>query len=229
MAAEEKDIFSKISNPGERAKLFNDLASSHVELVCKGKDDQLHRVRAQSFNSVSGHLECKTIDGRVPFADKEEVIGHFFLGSEKYYFQSITDVVLNKLHFVITEKVFHLQRRQNYRVIIPESYKATFDILRVNGQSQVLQGRLADLSGGGCRLVCNSSSSIKMDDQVVGTLRIAKRDPIDISGVIKHLKPDTNTKNSQIVGIEFTQLTPIIENRLVALTMDLYKEIFKNV
>lgn len=230
MSGEEKDIFTKISNPAERSKLFYDLASSKVEILCKGQEDQIFKLKAEGFNSTSGFLECRSDDGKVPFKKQEDIIGYFFLGSEKYYFRALVHIIQNKMQLLINENVFQLQRRQNYRVRIPASYKAYFNIIDVNGASQSIPGKLADLSGGGCRVIYNMKSPLmKIDDSVVGTLFIGSRDPIDISGVVRHIKIDAPANTIQTFGIEFTKMTPIIENRLVSLTMDLYKEIFKNV
>ena len=227
--SEDKDIFTRISSFDERMKLFEDLARAKAEVLCKGKEDAVIRLRSQNLNYAEGYLDC-TVEKGTPVKDAEEVLGHFFLGSEKYYFQATVSLMKNRVHLVLSENVFHLQRRQNYRVRIPENYKAHFNIVKVNGTNLPIPGQIADLSGGGCRVLYMLTSPLmKLDDTVVGSLAIGKRDPIELTGVVRHIKIDSVNSSLQNFGIEFTSLTPIIENRLFALTMDLYKEIFKRV
>lgn len=227
--SDNKDIFTRISQENDRRKLFGDLAHARGEILCKGKEETVFKVRAQLFFESLKYIECVSESGPLP-APQSDVLCHFFLGSEKYYFQSELQIWQGKIRLKVADEVFHLQRRQNYRVRIPENYKANFNIVKVNGKSENIPGQVADISSGGCRVIYKMDAPLmKMDDTVLGNLLISKRAPIEIEGIVRHIKVDNSAMNgeAQIFGIEFNPLSPLIENKLFSLTMDLYKEIFR--
>lgn len=225
--SDEKDIFTRISSFDERMKLFEDLARAKGELLCKGKEDHMIKLRAMELNYAEGYLEC-TNQGSMTLTDAEELLCHFFLGSEKYYFQATISLVKGQVQLILSENVFHLQRRQNYRVHIPEKYAAHFNILKINGNEEKLIGKLADLSSGGCRVIYTMNAPLmKIGDEVIGQLTIKNQSPIELVGTVRHIKADIGNKIIQNFGIEFKDIAPTMENRLFAITMDLYKELFK--
>ncbi|MEN0057871.1 MAG: PilZ domain-containing protein [Bdellovibrio sp.] len=223
----DKNIFTLISRPGERLKLWQDLAQAHGEILCKGKEENICHLRVKNFNIKEQYLEC-IFDSSVRMNEGEEYLGHFFLGGEKYYFQAQTKIEQNKVLIPIPTELYHLQRRQNYRVHVPESYQAFYNILTVNGKPEPINGRLMDLSSQGCRVVYRLDRPLmKVADHVTGNLVIGKRDPIQIQGVIRHIKADESNSAQQNFGIEFTPLPVIIENKLFAITLEIHKEFFR--
>jgi c-di-GMP-binding flagellar brake protein YcgR len=121
--------------------------------------------------------------------------------------------------------MFHLQRRQNYRVRIPQSFQAHFDVTEINQAEVKAHARLGDLSSQGCRLIEKSSgTTFNPGDAIKGQLVINKNSPIDLEAEVRHVKTD---EGQQIVGLEFKKLSPIQENNLFALTMEIHKEVFK--
>ncbi|WII73597.1 PilZ domain-containing protein [Bdellovibrio sp. 22V] len=223
----DKDIFTLIGREEEKAKLWNDLAQAKGELLCKGQEDAVCKLRVSFYNSKSQTLEC-VFESPTTLKPQEEYLGHFFLGGEKYYFQSVTQIHQGKVIVPLPKELYHLQRRQNYRVRIPEGYQAFYNIILVNANPQKIIGQLADLSSQGCKVVYRLDAPLmKTGDQVTGHLVIGKRAPIEIQGVVRHIKVDEGNKVIQTFGIEFTPLPAIIENKLFAITMEIHKDVFK--
>lgn len=224
----DKDIFKLINSEEERLKLFLDLAQATGEVLCKGKAETLCKLRAESYNPKSNTLQCSLEPGSTALKNQESFLGYFFLGGEKYYFEGIATVSSAKYHLPLPKEVFHLQRRQNYRVRIPEGYQSFFNIKEVNQKAQRIVGNLGDLSSQGCKVIYKLDAPLmKVGDSVVGQLMIGKNTPIELAGTVKHLKVDDGNKTIQTFGIEFKNLSPILENKLFALTMEIHKEVFR--
>nr|BFD58442.1 hypothetical protein CKG001_05490 [Bdellovibrio sp. CKG001] len=223
----DQTTFKLISRADEKAKLWDDMAKARGEFLCKGTDDLICKLRVQLFNSKLQALEC-TFESPTQMKDQEEYLGHFFLGGEKYYFQAKAQVQNGKVLIPVPQELYHLQRRQNYRVHIPDGYHAFYNIVLVNQKPQKITGQLADLSGQGCRVIYRLDAPLmKVGDQVTGHLLIGKRAPIEVQGVVRHIKVDDSNKVIQTFGIEFTPLPPILENKLFAITLEIHKEIFR--
>ncbi len=165
-------------------------------MVCK--------LRVTSFNTKTQCLEC-SFESSTTLKPSEEYLGHFFLGGEKYYFQTTAQVHQGKVAVPIPEELYHLQRRQNYHVRIPDGYKAFYNIVSVNGKPQKIAGQLADLSSQGCRVLYRLDMLLlKVGDTVMGQLVMPQRSPIEIQGILRHVKIDESNKALQTFGIEFT-------------------------
>lgn len=200
----DQDIFKLIKSEEERLKLFRDLAQAAGEVLCKGKAENLCKLRVESYNVKSNTLQCSLENGSTALENQESFLGYFFLGGEKYYFEGTITVSAGKYHLPLPQEVFHLQRRQNYRVRIPDGFQAFFNIKAVNNQAQPITGTLGDLSSQGCKVIYKLDAPLmKVGDSVVGQLVIGKNTPIEIAGTIKHLKIDDGNKTIQTFGIEF--------------------------
>lgn len=223
----DQDIFTLIKDERDKIKLWVDLGKAKGEILCKGHDDALCKVRVNFFNSATTALEG-VFDGPVQLKDGEEYLGYFFIGGEKYYFQARAQVAANMIVIGIPLELYHLQRRQNYRVRLPEIYPAFYNIVQINSIPQQISGRLADMSSQGCRVVYRMDTPLlKINDKVVGELVINNRAPIEVKGIVRHIKVHEGNKVSQTFGIEFSPLSSILESKLFAITMELHKELFR--
>lgn len=212
-------IFKSLSLPGEIKSLIQSLILHQTEILCKLPEEKL--IKVQVVRQEKNDLLVRPQGLEFSFQNNSEVICSLTLAGEKHYFVS----QLNKkngaeLLIRIPDKFFVLQRRQNYRLKIPESYQALIFIkLSPHGQ---IQGHLHDLSVGGCRASFDLSEiSFQLEQEVQGKLQIKGRDPIEFQGLIRHIQGST-------IGFEFIPFTPALESRVFALTMDLHKEFFSH-
>lgn len=223
----DQDIFSLIRNEMDKIKLFKDLALSRGEILCKGQSENLCRLSVTSFNDKSQHIECES-DMPGCLQNLEEYVGYFFLGGEKYYFQGKVEAHYGRYSLSLPTELYRLQRRQNYRVKVPEGYQATFTISHVNGKPLNLPTTMADISSQGCRIdIDKKIMMLNTGDKVVGMLKVGNRNPFELSGAVRHAKINELNKSLQNIGIEFTPLSSILENKLFSITLELHKEFFK--
>lgn len=223
----DQDIFTLIKDERDKLKIWVDLGKSKGEILCKGKADSLCKVRVSFFNAATTLLEG-VFDGPDKLQNGEEYLGYFFLGGEKYYFQGRAQVVANMTVIPVAAELYHLQRRQNYRVRLPEIYPAFYNIVQINSSPQEISGRLADMSSQGCRVIYRMDTPLlKIGDNVVGELVISDRPGFEVKGIVRHIKVHEGNKVSQNFGIEFSPLPAILESKLFAITMELHKELFR--
>ena len=223
----DSKIFSLISRQDEKIKLWQDLGQSKTELICKGKEDAVCNLVVTFYNRKTQCLEC-SFKTSMHLKNREEYLGYFFLGGEKYYFQALAQVSQDKVVVPIPEELYHLQRRQNYRVHVPHNFSAFFNITQLNSLPQSISGTLADLSAQGCRAVYQSDiPGLKLGDSITASLVIEKRPPIEVLAKVRHVKRGDAGKASLVLGFEFTPITPVLENRLFAITLEIHKQLFR--
>lgn len=218
--------FTLIGRDDEKSKLWEDLAKAKGEILCKGKGDFICKLRIESYNPAAKVLECST-DSANSLLNQENYLGHFFLGGENYYFQATAQVQQGKFVVPLPPELYHLQRRQNYRVHIPTKSKSNFSIQFVNGLPKKINASLLDISSQGCRVAYRfDENPVKIGDSVAGSLVIEGRDPFEITGIVRHIKANEDNKSLQNIGVEFSPITPFLENKLFTITMEIYKQLF---
>lgn len=219
------DIFTKISDTSEKANLFSSLSKTRGKLVAKTNNPEDELSELMAFDFHNGILSCQHRSGK-KLKDQGEIILQFLLGTDKYFmtcnYRTRTDFVE-----IYTDTIlYHLQRRQDYRLNIPMSFSAIFEIVSVNGTAKKHSYRIQDLSGGGCRVeIPVQSSTFKVQDKLKGHLFLLDREPIVVEGIIRHIRMDAPKKN-WICGIQFMGLSSPQKNRIIALVMDLYRQFF---
>lgn len=221
-------IFSKVPDK-ERLSLFEDLAKAHGDLFCKGTGKDIYRLVALEFLNRQ-ELHC-SVPARTPrpFQEKE-LFGNFFLGGERYFFKSTLRLNTEIVILRPSKELFHLQRRQNYRIKIPESYHTQFLITSYNNTPVKLRGHVSDLSSGGCKITLPANTpTLETNVPVEATVRISYREPFPVSGIVRHSKIEKSLNNTkQTFGVEFTSSSPQLEGKLFAIIMDLHREFFSN-
>lgn len=229
MEQKSQDIFNKITSIEERRKLFTDMVIARTEISCKGIKDEVFKLVCDRY-SGEGKMVCNLIktDSFEPTISSS-LVCQFDIGGEKYFFKTTLDFRLKSYVIDMTGDLFHLQRRQSYRIRIPLSTKSAADVIHAD-TNQNIKAIPFDLSTGGCRLCFNQASlPWKPNDQVKIYLKIGSREPLQLSGVVRHMRNETNPKVCIYVGIQFENITTSIEKSLFSITMDLYREFFSRV
>lgn len=221
------DVFTKISDMSEKNRLFLDLTSGKSELLAKhpAPSAEIFTLMAQEYKDQKVHCKVLTPSAQVP--TDGELILYFFIGGEKYFLQTTFNIVGDQLVLKTDSDLYHLQRREDYRIKIPPGYKALLEIVSISGKTQKHSIPLLDLSGGGCRIEFQPKNiSLKVYDELKGHLFLPDREPIQIIASVRHIKTDTAGKLPSACGLQFVSLTEQIKNRIIAVVMDLYREFF---
>ena len=225
--SQESDIFSKISEQ-ERLRLFKDLATARIEIAAKGVPDEVYRFNVER-TTPRNQLVCSIPFGLSAPENEKDLVCQFFIGGERYFFKALARIENEKVVLEPNSPLFHLQRRQSYRIKIPEKYPAKFLISEINKRELKLSADLYDLSSSGCRVILLASSPIlQPGDQIKAHMFISNREPLEVEGTVRHHKVETYaTKTTkQIFGVELNPLSSFIEGKLFSITMDLHREFF---
>jgi hypothetical protein len=221
------DVFTKISDLSEKNRLFRDLAAARGEVHAKRPEPSADVLVLMAFDFSDQTLTCRVSTGAHNQQTDGDLVITFFIGGEKYFFMGHYRVVGETILLKTSEPLFHLQRRNDYRIKIPASYKTLFEVVSINGTTKKLSIPITDLSGGGCRLVINSQMiKLNVGDEMRGHLFLPDRAPIQLTGSVRHKKEEVHAKNSFAYGIQFVGLGEMVKNRIVAVVMDLYRQLF---
>lgn len=222
-----QDIFTRISDPSEKARLFHDLAVSKGELVAKKPEPSADILVLMAYDYSHEKLNCKVLGASSGLLPAGNLILTCFVGGEKYFFQTEYKTIGETLSLSTSGSLFHLQRREDYRIRVPSSYKALFEVVAINGKTKKTPIPLMDLSGGGCRFQVDPKNlPLKIHDELKGHLFLPDRAPIPVVASIRHIRAENHGKGPLSCGLQFVGMTEPQKNRIVAVVMDLYREYF---
>ncbi|RYZ81335.1 MAG: hypothetical protein EOP04_24185, partial [Proteobacteria bacterium] len=156
--SQEQDIFTKV-NDQEKQRLFRDVATARTELTCKGEGDQIFHLVAERSHPDDTVL-CSVPFGIPAPAQGEDLVCNFFIGGERYFFRSLVTTQKDQIQLSYKAELFHLQRRQNYRIKIPDNYSAVFLISKYKNAPVKLSAHIYDLSSGGARVEMIASEPV---------------------------------------------------------------------
>lgn len=215
-----QNIFTKVKDPEEIHQIFLDLAKSRGEISAKKTEPSADVFVLKAYDYENYKLQTSLVGAVGQLEEKEVLIGTFFLGGEKYFFQSKYSKIGDQIELTISAPIYHLQRREDYRIKIPSQLKAHYKVTQVNEKICDHQLLLMDLSAGGALLnTAKTSLTLKKSDLLKGSLYLPDRDPVEIESVAKHVSKDQ-------AGVQFISLRPAVKNRISAFVLDVYREYF---
>lgn len=218
----DQDIFTLVSHLSEKTQIFEGLCKHQTEIVIKGDSDQLHRVKVLIHDLKKNHLKCK-IETSEKIKNDEIYLGHFFLNDSKYYFKTTAKFDGNMLIIPAETELYHLQRRQAFRVRIPELYHTSFNILELDGKAVNISAILRDFSSQGTRLLLPQPIALNnLGKKIYGQLSIRGKPNIELRGMIRHVQ-----ERPPLVGVEFTPLSSQLESKLFSITLEIHKQLLK--
>lgn len=221
------DIFTRISDNSEKARLYSDLAYSRSEVLAKKAEPSADVFVLLAHDYSNNQLHCKISGPLHPVSGSGQLIITFFVGGEKYFQQTNYQVNGDLVSISVQPPIFHLQRREDYRIKLPIGYKALLEMVSINGKTQKHSIPIMDLSGGGCRIQVDPKFlTLKVSDELKGHLFLPDRDPIPVTGSIRHIRLENHGKGPATCGIQFIGLTEPVKNRIIAVVMDLYRQLF---
>lgn len=228
MDLKSKEIFNKITSTEEKARIFADLTSARAEIICKGTADDIFKVIPERVLPDKKLLCFLHVQEKTRPEVPARLICQFSLGGEKYFFKTLLEDKLTNYTLTLDDELFHLQRRQSYRIRIPASTRSLAEI--VPAKTHKIKATPFDLSTGGCKLTCGTDALALQNGEVVQVyLKVGEREPLHLEGIVRHLKNDQHNKSNVFVGIQFEKITPAIEKSLFSITMELYRQFFSRV
>lgn len=234
-----KTPFEKIRSLVEKRKYFQELIQRQEAIVCKDDRDHLFSFMPKKIVDES-ELKgtCVAIDS---LPDKNgNIIGNFGLGEEKFFFhgpmtmQNSSEVTLS-----IDCDLFKLQRRTHVRLQIEPEVRLHMIITQYKGRSTYIEAQVSDISAGGARIhfpefpvhshpgiATARNPGLRAGEKFMSVVHPPSGKTIEVMCEVKHqLQSAILGDEMDQFGCEFVELTPLVKNRLLAMSMDLQKKI----
>lgn len=223
-----QDFFKRITNIDERNKILFDFVHSQNEILTK-IDNQIYKFKP--FRMKAESFTCLAVDPLSrPQDNSEHAVHSFFLGGEKYFFKGTLSVQKDVFEIFFNVDLFHLQRRQSYRIRIPASYNSLVKIMPV-GLPHFVEGKMQDLSAGGCAAELKSDFVLKLDDPLQVEVWLKNKKVFETPARVKYVgQPRTKGRETTVsYGLEFAPKEKFLEQKVFALTVELYRELYAKV
>lgn len=156
----------------------------------------------------------------------ENVVGSFNLklGTRMFFFKSTIAKDLKGFFITDTVQMFELKRRRHERFEIPADWSQSCNVFIENTKDLKLDARIIDISLSGVRLFLKAQlPDFKTEQKISFIFQIHKRGEVMVTGIVRFVKKDSNF--FQTLGIEFQNLTPLLESKIQNTCEDLERNL----
>lgn len=218
---QSKEMFEKIEKSAEIQKIWAELIKNQIEIYAKIGDSEKIILRPEMQPGSRVFCGYKPLKNLSDLGD-QELLGQFILGGDKYFFKAAWTQENQTLMFSSVVSIYKLQRRQSFRLRVPESYHSDFVLTKVNDSLHNRRVKLWDLSSGGCCLQVPSEIAHKSSDSISGIMTLAGRAPVKVQGIVRHVRKENHDKKiMQVCGIEFAPISASLDSQLFTAMMEL--------
>ncbi len=213
-------IFKKISEK-EKSEILMFLYRNRSVLLLKTHDDQLHQVKAYEYIPPNS-LRC-VFDTSKELKNGEVTL-YLIYNKLRYFFTSEIKVEGKTLLLNGDQDFYQLQRRKHSRFFIPKDYPAVLNVSVHKKRNVFYACKIKDVSAGGCKVEYGNPYPLFLEnDEIKGFLKIGKRSPLEVVGLVKHMVP--SDEGNQIFGVEFVKSDIALQNRLFTLIIDFQRDL----
>jgi hypothetical protein len=222
------DIFLKIKESND--ELVQSIMLSRQEIFAKSPDPAEDVTILVPEMLVKSRMVCRFKNKKPPafsLPKSGQMVIQVQIGDEKFLAQPAFEFSGDKIQFEMDCEFFKLQRREDFRMRLPKSFKSRIVFKKKNSTPVSFDAGLVDISSGGCRFESNKQAlSLKNGDRVEGEIQFEDRPTVAVTGIVRHLGPLPDDNNIEFVGLQFADLTAYSKNKIFSLIMDIYKELF---
>jgi c-di-GMP-binding flagellar brake protein YcgR len=209
-----KGFYQKISDL-DLKELISFIDHNQTELVMKISDQfvkaNVNHIKNDKFFSI---FKFHNFD-----FSNEPVICCFHARDEIYFFRSYINTAKVEYTIDLPKEVFHLQRRNDFRVSMPIGLPHTCVIQYINGLQKNINVEMRDLSLGGCQLNAPAyETEVKTDDEIFIKLKIDRFEFGQLRLKARHCKL-IKEQDSMLIGASFVDLDGENLSELRALLM----------
>lgn len=216
-------VFKAINNPADKNNLLQRLMNSGEPVLLRDKFDRSLLLRPMGLNDKL-QLKCHPPeDTAMNTDDSVTFTASFTINGERYLFETTPTVNAHSVTLTVLN-LFHLQRRKNYRYVLPEDYSAELVITRLNENVCSHRCRLLDLSTEGCAVdIHQAEAPLNLEDVVEVEIFLGDREPILVQGLIKNIR--IKDQEFLTLGLEFNHMANSSEGKIVTSLTELQRDI----
>lgn len=222
-----KDVFKKV-HLSDKKKIFRKTIEDRVVFLIKTETMDVQQVLPVDILDDK-IIECDFIkDREFDFKNSEMAIISVNAKEDKYFFYGLMTFNGKKIYLDIQGDLFYLQRRRSARLDLPENYTRKCRIIEYKGRLLPFECEVVDISSGGCRISLPSLEPvIKAGTILKLRITLGHRNAFETKGEVRHAKPIKDYSDlPQVMGIQFLNIDPNFESKMLNLYMDVQREIF---
>ncbi len=237
MLSKSDDIFTKISDPLEKEKILRGIVLARKDMLIKCSDSLVSLPRSSNQEKSEGGILIGTPilfqSGKIfcrssfKLSTSTQVVVQMSTGEDKYLCLSTCHPSGDGFCLDMEGQIFKLQRREEFRLKIPSGYYAILKILLIANHPIDGNLPLVDLSAGGCKVEVKANFyKAQTGDRFRAELRLKGREPIFVNGNIRYISKHPLYSQQQVWGVEFSDMSTQLKDKLAGFTMDIYRELF---
>ncbi len=220
----DKSPFEKIKSSMEARRIFARLPEEGSKFYCKG-EGSLFAFKPDRYQPEAG-LEGRIILFEETDLKAESVVVNFIIDQERYY--TICDFTPRGALGILrpTGTLFRLERRQYYRVALPENIERDCNIINHDGRSVFVSAIILDVSQGGGRMVVpkDKLKDLKKGARLRCALHIGGKWRFELLAEVMHLIPG---KSHDTYGAQFLNVPEGLSRKLLSMMLELQREVLK--
>lgn len=196
--SDEKQFFNPILE-NEKISILEYIRSNNAECVIKVFDSHW---KTQFLKTAKNNIQV--LKKNFTKLDNEKVIVSFESVGDQFFFESVIESSETQIIIKTPEKIFKLQRRNDFRVTIPSTLKP---ILKLKKYPD-LKAEIRDMSLGGCKIAIKTEFKLDLtlNTEVELQIKVLDFEEKKLYAQIKFVDFIADAK-TQILGLQFTELT----------------------
>lgn len=210
-------IFKAINNNEQQQTLLQKLVADKITVSIRMPDESDIELVPMSINS-SLQVKCQ-YQGEAFVEDLTcNLMMNFILGGERYMAE-VQSRLKGAVLSLSVLNLFHLQRRKNFRYILPPNHPGFFRVKTLGTQSVKTTMRIIDISTEGCAVLMKDYElSLNVGQEIAGEIVLEGQKSILITALLQNIRP--NEDQSLTLGLKFLHTAQNREGDIVqALTL----------
>ena len=233
ISSQKQVFFHPVESSDDMDKFFQSLIDKKILLQVKpkgledSKEGTLTALKVFSFKKTK--LLTKHISG--PSLSKEPITIVADLIDEKFFCTARVLEKKDRDYSINIDKLFRLQRRNNFRLTIPENLiQASVSVVKGDKIDPKDNFRLVDISAGGYAMAVSPKmiNDFEMGALLTVSLHVGNHDELTLPVKIKYKRRHTSINGEDYIhfGCEFESISPAISQTLAHLVNDCHRQIF---
>lgn len=222
----KESLFSPVTDGEDRRQVWEQLVDSKqdVRLYSERGDcpiyDSLRLIEYSKRGLVFSGLP-QELAGLPP----EQNLITFILKGARYFSQIFQPTLARgTLKVPLPTSLFKVNRRANFRVLVPHNFTLVVSVLAINGKSGEWHFQLRDLSFGGCCLFLPEPQSLlKVGDRLDLRLQLDARMVVTTSGDVRYVRSANSGMKGWLVGLQFDPNSSNLSGDLFTMVLSLYR------
>ena len=216
----EQKVFQTIPRSVERDLLLAEFASQNCDVYIKFSDSKTLLTKIKKWIPPF-KLQLNYPAGLRPLVQSQLCIQINERG-DRYFAQAFVQDTGSEFYLVIEGPIYKVQRRQSFRLRLPQDYPAVNTVFELNGHQVNEKAKLIDISEGGCSAEVPLHLGCEMGSYIGLKMKIGSRAEFIEYGHITYSKI---VKDKFQLGIKFVR-NQNTNSELFSLVRDLYVELF---